>query len=581
MGLKGFAVKRIIYVAIVAIGFGWGLIGYAAHYGVTPDKWGGILLGALHLFIPRPTIAVGEEYNVILRSAAVVSGVSGFIAVGLFWMAVAGRTVAGLWTQLTRRDHILIVGEGAFAERFFRILRKAGKPAILATPQEIDPETDRYAAYRLKVAPTPEALDARFGLRRCKQVVVDRGGDGESLATAVELIKFGEADEKMQTDLLATRVADPILGDRFFDVVAPLRSKEKPTLSVFDENLVLARHALRADPPFMRAAARDQDRVHALIVGFGDLGEKLLEQVMLTSMARDLKVPRITILDREKEPRKDAFCARSPRTLCDLPIEFFGLDVGSDALECPERGPVLEELAALEKREPFTVIYLALPTRADNLKAALLMDRARERDGVFCAPISYRLRVGEEKGDFLQRATPSLPDDRGFVPMSIPAGDMIDAVLGMSKVEASAKRIHEAYVARNEASDAANKPWSALPDTYKRSNRRIMDHLPAKLWTVGVRPELPLTDAEKATLKDLVEAPTDDPNLMKLARIEHERWCIDRKLDGWTFAEERNDTLRHHNRLVPFEELHKFPGEVEKDIEQVKELLRIVLEING
>ena len=577
--------KRVIYISVVAIGFACGLVGYALQYGITPDKWGGILLSALHLFIPRPAVALNAvDYNLLVRAAAVISGVSGFIAIALFWITVGGRTVSGLWTQFGRRNHILVVGEGAFADQVFRLLRKENKSAILASPKALEPEVGLYAGYRVQVEPTADVLRARAGLSKCSHVIVDRGEDGKSLKTTAELIKFFDHTSEAAAKLLTTRVADPIFSDRFFDVVDPVRNDEGPVLSVFDENLILARHALRTDPPFMRAAARDQNRVHALIVGFGDLGEKLLEQVLLTSTARDLDVPRVTIIDREDSARKNTFCAKSPRLLCDLPIEFFGLNIGCDPLEDPQRGPVVKALEALEQQDPFTVIYLALPTSSDNLKAALLLDRARQRNGSFCAPIAYRLRAGEEGGDFLRsEETASLPSDRGFIPMKVPTREMIDSILGTTKTEASAKRIHEAYVGRNPSEDA-DVPWSRLSDTYKRSNRRIMDHLPAKLWTVGVRHELPLTEGERNILKGLIDALNDDPQIMKLARVEHERWCLDRRLDGWTFGEPRDNDRLHHPLLVSFDKMlddpEKYQDEVEKDIVQVKELLKDILDIS-
>jgi hypothetical protein len=52
-----------------------------------------------------------------------------------------------------------------------------------------------------------------------------------------------------------------------------------------------------------------------------------------------------------------------------------------------------------------------------------------------------------------------------------------------------------------------------------------------------------------------------------LARIEHERWCAPKWLAGWQVGE-RDDRLRRHNNLVPFEHLD---AETKKyDFDQVK-----------
>ena len=59
-------------------------------------------------------------------------------------------------------------------------------------------------------------------------------------------------------------------------------------------------------------------------------------------------------------------------------------------------------------------------------------------------------------------------------------------------------------------------------------------------------------DIQLATeLNDLVEA---------MAKNVHEMWAESRMKQGWTYGLERNDQLKHHPCLVPYEEL----PEVEK-----------------
>jgi hypothetical protein len=70
----------------------------------------------------------------------------------------------------------------------------------------------------------------------------------------------------------------------------------------------------------------------------------------------------------------------------------------------------------------------------------------------------------------------------------------------------------------------------------------------------------------------------DKAGLENLARIEHERWMIDRKLDGWSYGRERDNTRRLHPLLVRWEELKKSPEQVSKDVNIVLETLRFVAE---
>jgi ryanodine receptor 2 len=58
-----------------------------------------------------------------------------------------------------------------------------------------------------------------------------------------------------------------------------------------------------------------------------------------------------------------------------------------------------------------------------------------------------------------------------------------------------------------------------------------------------------------AELDELVE---------KIAKNVHEVWARNRMEQGWTYGEERNDELKHHPCLVPYEEL----PEIEKDYDR-------------
>ncbi len=49
-----------------------------------------------------------------------------------------------------------------------------------------------------------------------------------------------------------------------------------------------------------------------------------------------------------------------------------------------------------------------------------------------------------------------------------------------------------------------------------------------------------------------------------IAKNVHEVWAQSRMEQGWTYGEERNDELKHHPCLVPYEEL----PEVEKDYDR-------------
>jgi hypothetical protein len=92
----------------------------------------------------------------------------------------------------------------------------------------------------------------------------------------------------------------------------------------------------------------------------------------------------------------------------------------------------------------------------------------------------------------------------------------------------------------------SSKPWPELPEHFKMSSRREADHLAIKLAQAG----LSLAAAEHPVALDLTEE-----EIEVLARLEHRRWMIERRLRGWRPGAERDDMRRINPYLVDWEAL--------------------------
>lgn len=66
-----------------------------------------------------------------------------------------------------------------------------------------------------------------------------------------------------------------------------------------------------------------------------------------------------------------------------------------------------------------------------------------------------------------------------------------------------------------------------------------------------------------------------------IAKNVHEVWAEGRMKDGWTYGEERDDTLKHHPCLVPYEELSEEEKEYDRNtsIETIKLILKLGFKI--
>ncbi|MEO0079629.1 MAG: RyR domain-containing protein [candidate division WOR-3 bacterium] len=112
--------------------------------------------------------------------------------------------------------------------------------------------------------------------------------------------------------------------------------------------------------------------------------------------------------------------------------------------------------------------------------------------------------------------------------------------------EVLAKANHELYMnpARGRPAD---RPWAELAEYFRESNRGAVDHIAVKLRAIGceARPES----------CGLPPYHPYGPEVLFLARMEHERWMKERFDAGWQYGERRDDARKVHNLLKPWESL--------------------------
>jgi hypothetical protein len=303
----------------------------------------------------------------------------------------------------------------------------------------------------------------------------------------------------------------------------------------------LAARALHRDhSPFLRAHQLGHTRIHALIIGFGDMGEAILHDLVVNCRTTKLVLPRMTIIDPDIHHRLDALRLVAPeldQTCVITPIAAT-LGRGSGAMD---------GFGA----EAFTCAYLCLGSDTKSLVALEgIQAWLRQLDQVNC-PIFVRLC------DMAALAlAPGNP---------IAFGDLHDLVRESECLsrfpDAAARAYHLAYLAnlapeeRARTDKPANKDWDNLDETYRAANRAAVAHIPAKLASAGVHAPLVTSGLPKLPPGTKLYYSVDE--LRALAILEHERWNAERRLSGWRYAAlaEKDETRLLHPSLVPFDEL--------------------------
>ncbi len=405
---------------------------------------------------------------------------------------------------------------------------------------------------------TDLAVLRKAGVQKAKCLISVCGEDGVNADVAAHAQELVAAKPRRSGFLRSfVHVVDLELCTLLRDRVAVAGKRHSFRLELFNVFESGARGWLNEHLPF-ESAGREDGRPHLLVVGAGQMGKSLIvgaARRWLTLHAGAGPRPRITIVDREAERRKDSLLLRHPQLeqVCEL------VPVRTDVT-----WPEFEEgrfLFDAEGRCDVTTIYVCLDDDVRGLAAGLdLLQRVREHG------VTIVVRTAEKAGLAAALGSERPGGDGLELLHAFPLLDLTctpEQLLGETPSERLARTIHEDYVQREreKGETVETNPsiveWDELPESLRESNRRQADHLGAKLKAVGCG-SAPLTGSEAEPIAFSPE------EVELLAELEHKRWMAERLFEGWTHAPgPKNLERKTSPALVAWEELPE--TEKEKD----------------
>jgi hypothetical protein len=350
-----------------------------------------------------------------------------------------------------------------------------------------------------------------------------------------------------------------------------------PRLSLLGVASVIARTVVARERLFDQAYWRNQDRLHAIIVGFTALGRACFEEVAFAGIAGHLAKPRITLVVPDPARVRDAISQEMPEIDQSVEVVLAACAPGST-------GAVFTNLVEDDGvAGALTAVFVCLDDEATTLAATAAIADVQKRFDALAAPAHV---LSEAAMPAVHLALPlDRPHDiaRRFTMTDgiAAAPDLLGRLTTGSDV--TARRLHDTY-RRLFGGSGAGRDWDDLAETYRSANRRAAWHLPQKLWTAGLIDLGHGTDtaavapqARETVILPCAQSTAEDALLRRLARLEHDRWCADRRIDGWAYAPTRDDRRRLHPDLIPFDDPRFTDAEIAKDVEQIKFLFADVV----
>jgi hypothetical protein len=327
-----------------------------------------------------------------------------------------------------------------------------------------------------------------------------------------------------------------------------------------------ARIMLKEYPPFTEEDRLSEKQPHIVLVGMGKIGKSLVAQATKNWWFMNVENGRrlqMTIIDSSAELKINQLCRQYPKLeqVCDLeifPVDYCLEMEHSDFLFANDGYPTAD------------LIYVCIDDEAIALVSALKLYKDTEQ---YKIPIVVKMSREAGLATLLKedKVAMGLEYIHSFGLLDRTCN--FDALLG-GIYEIIARAIHEDYIHENEqkgetcSTNASMVNWNILPEELKESNRSQAAHIEVKLASINCR----LQHYTEWTNDYFIFKPEE---INKLAKMEHERWCAEKTLHGWTYKPgPKNKKKKTNPLLITWEALDE---EIKKtNINTIKKLPSIL-----
>ncbi|MEM8798764.1 MAG: RyR domain-containing protein [Pseudomonadota bacterium] len=480
----------------------------------------------------------------------------------LLWLALS-QTMMRTRLRFTR-NHIVYCGLGTKAQAFARNDKDRVSVAIEVSP---DAARETFARARRLLLWKGDASERSVlmgaGVARAGMVIVATGDDTRNLQIALAAADVAascrpDVRERPWWHLVGRAMKDPL--EIYVSVTHPILRRQ-----LLDEDRIRTRSEASQVHPFSTselaaralfkevslaeiADLRGQEQIHALFFGFGDMGTSLLVHMIRGFTHADLERPMATVFCQSPACEEAALKLSYPEIGATATLRFEAVTPGAVL-------PTESALVNALRDAPATAVFIAQPSDDEGLAAALALKDMISRNAILPTPIFVRLDVE----DGLNALITPLEKTAHFEEVLMAFGG-IGALCRLSQFDRKMDRIaeiyHDAYVANRLAmtdddgradTDATLRPWATLSETYRESNRRAAEHIPAKILSaggVGMNDQLKTAEAFRLAASDVMRE--------RIAALEHRSWNVGRSLDGWRLGRPRNNARKLHDCLVPY-----------------------------
>lgn len=502
--LSGHAGVIIAVAALAA--YVLGVVGYSAF--LPGRRFTEYLYRALQLFIiyVDPTGAPNpSELPLALDAARFLAPAAAAAASIRAVLGLFGQRAARAWVRYFVRDHVVVCGLGALGSRLATAFSDAGHRVV-----GVDIAAGR-GVLTVSGDATDPGLLRKAGVAGAKYLVI--ASEDDAWNADVALAARDVVAHRRRGLPCFVHVDEPGLSGLLAEAALGAGGTGQLRLEFFN--------VWESVPPTVLDEFPPGD--HLLVAGAGPLGQALVMHAARRQAGAGRRL-QATLVGPGADAAGRDLTERYPRLaeVCDL--HTFDMAVDSAAFTPPAA----------------TSAYVT-----GDLRDALGLARA--------LPTVRTVVLTSERSGLATLVSAIAPESSSIVLFDVLERSCRPEIVLNGTIEVLARAIHAAYV-RDRSSGAgptdapALRDWDELPESTKEANRAQAADVGTMLAAVGCRIQA-WTDW---TGDGLTFTPAE---MERMAELEHERWCRERKAEGWTAGPTRDDRRKVTPYLVDWDQL--------------------------
>jgi hypothetical protein len=428
------------------------------------------------------------------------------------------------------RGHAIVCGTGDTGYHIATHLAGAGQAVVMVA---LDNQAPNALACERRGIPVlqGDAMETNLlrmaGLPHADALYIACGSDAANIEIGLRALA-ASAKRKASGALV---IMPELRNEWLYNLVqthrAALTATSQAHFRLFNINANAARLLLRSEG-FERAAVQQQSHPHLVLAGKGPTLIEILAQATLCNFAVPGRRLSATLMGGDNAGVMETIERRYPGIASAADIALHDNDFTGR--------PAWERIARLLAETPPVAVIADLDEEEATMKAALEFRRLLDAAGHFTVPVFARVWRQHRLGAFIHgmEATAQESERLGFF------GDLASLTtpdqLMQQSLDLMAAATHKVH---RDNGQSGEPDWNELPEMYKQSSRAFADHIPVKLEQIGLKL---VPGRNMITL--------DDAEIEALAKAEHWRWCVEKRVLGWRYDAVRDDMRKHHPLLL-------------------------------